>query len=74
MRMTMTAAALIVLLPTAVLSAAAIDNVYKLGPDSQEQPGVPHGKVVGPTTLPSSNYPEPPRDYWAYVPAQYDPA
>jgi enterochelin esterase family protein len=60
-------------LPAAV-SAAAVDNGYKLGPDSEEQPGVPHGKVIGPTTLPSNVYPNTTRNYWVYVPAQYEPS
>src|SRR5258706_4592533 len=52
--------------------AAPLDDVYKLGPDSQEQEGVPKGKVVGPLTLESKNvYPGTTRNYWVYVPAQY---
>jgi enterochelin esterase family protein len=53
-------------------AAGPLDDVYKLGPDSLEQPGVPHGKLVGPTTLPSTVYPNTTRNYWVYVPAQYD--
>jgi enterochelin esterase family protein len=64
--------ALVLMFPAAILSAAAIDNVYALGPDSLEQPGVPHGKVVGPMTLPSNVYPDTTRNYWVYVPAQYE--
>ncbi len=52
--------------------AAPFDDAYKLGPDSEPQPGVPVGKVVGPTTLPSNVYPNTTRNYWVYVPAQYD--
>jgi enterochelin esterase family protein len=33
---------------------------------------VPEGKVVGPTTLPSNVFPNTTRNYWVYVPAQYD--
>jgi enterochelin esterase family protein len=29
---------------------------YQLGPDSLPQPGVPHGMLVGPTTLPTDQY------------------
>src|SRR5438270_7237592 len=54
--------------------AATTDDVYMLGPDSAPHPGVPQGKVVGPTTLPSSVYPGTTRNYWVYVPAQYDSA
>jgi enterochelin esterase family protein len=50
--------------------AAAIDD-YKLGPDSMEQPGVPKGKVTK-STWKSEIFPGTVRDYWVYVPAQYD--
>ena len=56
------------------LSAAPTDDVYHLGPDSEPQKGVPQGKLVGPTTLPSNVYPGTTRNYWVYVPAQYDAA
>jgi predicted alpha/beta superfamily hydrolase len=66
-------AALLSLAP--VVSAAPTDDVYKLGPDSLPQDGVPRGKVVGPLTLQSKTvYPDTTRNYWVYVPAQYDPA
>src|SRR3954464_15605579 len=52
--------------------AGPLDDVYKLGPDSQEQEGVPKGKVVGPLTLESKvAYPGTSRNSWVYVPAQY---
>jgi enterochelin esterase family protein len=55
--------------------AAPTDDVYRLGPDSQPQEGVPQGKVVGPLTLESKTaYPNTTRNYWVYVPAQYDAA
>lgn len=44
---------------------------YKLGPDSQEQPDVPHGKV-GKHSWTSKIFPGTVRDYWVYVPEQYD--
>jgi enterochelin esterase family protein len=50
------------------------DAFYKLGPDSLVQDGVPHGKFVGPTTLPSLAYPGTQHTMNVYVPAQYDPA
>jgi enterochelin esterase-like enzyme len=56
------------------LFAQGNDNFYKLGPDSQEQEGVPHGKIVGPMTLPCNVYPGTAHTYWVYVPAQYDPS
>src|SRR5262249_20229206 len=45
---------------------------YKLGPDSMEQPGIPRGKVTKHTWT-SQVFPGTVRDYWVYVPAQYDP-
>jgi len=32
------------------------DAFYQLGPDSLSQPGVPHGTLVGPSTLPTAAY------------------
>ncbi len=52
--------------------AQGLDSFYKLGPDSLEQEGVPHGKIVGPLTLPCRVYPGTSHTYWVYVPAQYD--
>ena len=52
------------------LSAAAADN-YKLGPDSERHDGVPVGKVTKHRWT-SSVFPGTERDYWVYVPAQYD--
>ena len=46
---------------------------YVLGPDSARQPGVPEGKVAK-YQWTSRIYPGTVRDYWVYVPAQYDPA
>jgi len=54
--------------------AAPPDDAYHLGPDSEPHAGVPQGKVIGPTALASNVYPNTSRDYWVYVPAQYDPA
>ena len=51
---------------------AAAQTTYTLGPDSQVQPGVPHGKVTKYTWGTSKIYPGSTRDYWIYVPAQYD--
>lgn len=44
---------------------------YKLGSDSQEQSDVPKGKVSKHTWT-SKVFPGTVRDYWVYVPAQYD--
>ncbi len=54
--------------------AAPTDDVYLLGPDSQSHSGVPHGKIVGPLTLASEVFTNTTRNYWIYVPAQYDAA
>ncbi len=50
-----------------------MDAFYKLGPDSMKQEGVPHGRWVGPTTLPTAAFPGNQHTYFVYIPAQYDP-
>jgi enterochelin esterase family protein len=61
------------LAPFLVLAAGlAAGEPYKLGPESMEQPDVPHGKVTK-HTWHSDVFPGTVRDYWIYVPAQYDP-
>jgi gluconolactonase len=45
---------------------------YKIGPDSEVQPNVPHGKVMH-YTWNSKIFLGTNRDYWVYVPQQYDP-
>jgi enterochelin esterase family protein len=57
-----------VLFPLAVLAA----EDYHLGPDSLEQPGVPQGKITQ-HTWSSKIFDGTVRDYWVYVPAEYDP-
>jgi enterochelin esterase-like enzyme len=52
--------------------AQGLDSFYKLGPDSMVYDNVPHGKFVGPLTLPCNVYPGTAHTYWVYVPAQYD--
>ena len=57
------------------LVLAMLTNVsddYKLGPDSMPQPGVPQGKVEGPFVWKSQIFPGTIREYYVYVPAQYD--
>ena len=49
----------------------ADDEDYKLGPDSMRQEGVPQGTVTK-DVWHSKIFPETVRDYWVYVPAQYD--
>src|SRR5688572_15768238 len=47
---------------------------YALGPDSLPQEGVPKGRLEGPTLFRSKIIGNTTRQYWVYVPAQYDPA
>jgi len=47
---------------------------YELGPDSRPQPDVPRGVVTQHRQEDSRVYPGVARDYWLYVPAQYDAA
>ena len=55
-------------------SAFAADD-YKLGPDSMPQDGVPRGEVIKtPAWTNSTIYPGTHRDWWLYVPKQYDPS
>ena len=54
------------------LLAAPQDDQYVLGPDSQVKPGVPQGKVTQHIWNQSKIYPGTTRDWWVYVPAQYD--
>ncbi|HVV99439.1 MAG TPA: alpha/beta hydrolase-fold protein, partial [Planctomycetaceae bacterium] len=54
------------------LAARAGDEIYKHGPDSLPQDGTPTGKVTKHTWSDSKIYPGTVRDYWVYVPAQYD--
>lgn len=46
--------------------------LYKHGPDSQEHEGVPRGKVTKMPAWKSTIFPHTVRDWWIYVPAQYD--
>src|SRR5688572_23816134 len=55
---------------TAVRSGA--QTQYELGPDSKPQDGVPRGKVTEHRWIDSKVFPGTERDYWVYVPAQYD--
>jgi len=60
------------LLREKAIVAAGEDSFYHLGPDSLPQDGVPKGKLIGPTTLPSHVFPGTQHTYWVYVPEQYD--
>jgi len=46
-------------------------KTYKLGPDSLPQDGVPQGKLEGPLLFRSKVIENTVRQYWVYVPAQY---
>ena len=48
------------------------DDQYVPGPDSKEQPGVPKGEVTKYSWTESKVFPGTVRDYWVYVPKQYD--
>ena len=50
----------------------AQEESYPDHPDSIPQDGVPQGKVEGPFEFHSDIFPGTVRDYWVYVPAQYD--
>ena len=56
---------------TMAFTAVAADD-YVPGPDSQPQPGVPTGEVAKYTFDQSKIFPGTTRDYWIYVPKQYD--
>jgi hypothetical protein len=50
------------------------DDQYVPGPDSKEQLGVPKGEVTKYSWNESKIYPGTVRDYWVYVPKQYNAA
>ncbi|HSU67423.1 MAG TPA: SMP-30/gluconolactonase/LRE family protein [Tepidisphaeraceae bacterium] len=64
--------ACIVLCLSIGLPNSRADEEYKLGPDSQEQQGVPQGKLEQ-FTVTSKIFHGTQRECWIYVPAQYDP-
>jgi len=62
----------LLLLAVSPVAAQTADN-YEPGPDSKPQPGVPKGEVLKFTLDHSKIFPGTSRDYWVYVPAQYQP-
>ncbi len=52
--------------------AAQGPEMYPLGPDSQVKPGVPQGTITKYEWSNSKIFPGTTRDYWTYVPAQYN--
>ena len=59
---------LVLALPTAALA----QERFELGPDSQRQAGVPRGEITQHRWDQSRVYRNTERDWWIYVPAQYD--
>ncbi len=57
---------------TGAFPAFSAEEKYPLTADSQRQEGVPEGKVHGPFAWQSTIFPGTERNYWLYVPAQYD--
>jgi enterochelin esterase family protein len=55
------------------LPLPAIDD-YRLGPDSQPNPAVPHGEVRSGKFTESKLFPGTTHEFFVYVPKQYDPA
>jgi enterochelin esterase-like enzyme len=66
--------ALMLLALLCVAAPGGTADDYTLGPDSQPQAGVPKGRVEGPLVWKSQVFPSTFRQYWVYVPAQYDSA
>jgi enterochelin esterase-like enzyme len=59
--------------PDAKKKAPSPDDIYTLGPDSMKKAGVPEGTITKYEWNNSKIYPGTVRDYWVYVPKQYDP-
>ncbi|MEZ6062959.1 MAG: alpha/beta hydrolase-fold protein [Planctomycetaceae bacterium] len=54
--------------------ASAQEEDYPTPPEAVERDGVPKGRIDGPHEFRSTIYPGTVRNYWVYVPAQYDAA
>ncbi|MEP7277370.1 MAG: SMP-30/gluconolactonase/LRE family protein [Bacteroidota bacterium] len=63
---------LLLLLPGAVFAQAPAVK-YPIDPASLEQAGVPRGEVLKFTFNQSAVFPGTTRDYWVYIPAEYQP-
>lgn len=63
--------AMVSLLTCLVMGTVNAADDYKVGPDSMEKDGVPKGTVTKSTWM-STLFPGTVRDWWLYVPAQYD--
>tara|TARA_R110002073_G_scaffold141970_3_gene293224 strand:+ start:986 stop:2767 length:1782 start_codon:yes stop_codon:yes gene_type:complete len=73
LRLTRLSGILSLVLVTAAVTLHAEES-YPLHPDSQTQSGVPEGRVESYHFANSSVFPGTKRDYFVYVPAQYDAA
>lgn len=62
---------ILVLMLSFPLATFAADD-YQLGPDSQRQEGVPRGTITQGRFVSEQVYAGTEREYWIYVPAQYD--
>ncbi|MCA9131683.1 MAG: gluconolactonase [Planctomycetales bacterium] len=54
-------------------AVAQEESQVPLPREAEVQEGIPAGKVEGPFMLASKIYPGTEREYWLYIPAQYDP-
>jgi gluconolactonase len=64
---------MLLLLLQAAAFAQVADETYPVDSASVEHPGVPKGEVLKFSFSNSKIYPGTFRDYWVYIPAQYDP-
>ncbi|MDA1372923.1 MAG: alpha/beta hydrolase-fold protein [Proteobacteria bacterium] len=63
---------LIVALVTSASAVSLAQTPFELGPDSQRQAGVPQGEIIQLRFAESEIYRNTERDWWIYVPDQYD--
>lgn len=57
-----------------LLAQQPMTEIYSVDPASQERPGVPKGELIKGVFDNSGIFPGTSREYWIYVPEQYDPA
>ena len=62
----------LVLLYSIFTTSLLAEEDYPIHPNSERQANVPQGKIAGPFPLASKIFPGTQRNYWVYVPAQYD--
>ena len=65
---------LLTILTLLITSQLSAETEYPITEDSKQQDGVPQGEIIGPIKWESKIFPGTVRDYWLYVPKQYDPA